>query len=87
MKSKIIEALSAGLPVITTPVGIEGMGLRNGKDVIVAGKAGDFAEAAISLYNNEKLWNKISKNGYNAGKRLYDFPIMEEGIERLIAGF
>ncbi|HQT92385.1 MAG TPA: glycosyltransferase, partial [Candidatus Kryptobacter bacterium] len=36
LKGKIVEALSYGVPVVTTSIGVEGMKLRDGQDIFVA---------------------------------------------------
>ena len=36
MKGKIGQALSYALPVVTTPVGAEGLGLRDGENAVIA---------------------------------------------------
>jgi|GEM_PF-404064 len=63
MKGKIGEALSWGLPVVTTPIGAEGMELQHGVHAMIAEDAEDFAEAIIQLYDNEGLWQQLSTNG------------------------
>lgn len=63
MKGKIGEALSWGLPVITTSIGAEGMGLRDGQDVLIADEPMLFADKVVSLYNDPQLWQMLSKNG------------------------
>jgi glycosyltransferase involved in cell wall biosynthesis len=63
MKGKVGEALAAGLPCVTTPIGSEGMGLTHGSDVLVADNAQAFASAVILAYSNEDLWNMLAVNG------------------------
>ncbi len=62
MKGKIVEAMSFGLPVVTTPVGAEGMGLENDKNIIVSRDSQSLANAVINLYTDQALWEKISRN-------------------------
>jgi GT2 family glycosyltransferase len=61
-KTKIARAMSHGLPVVTTPMGAEGMGLTDGENVCIADTAAAFAEKVLELYSNENLWTKISSN-------------------------
>lgn len=63
MKGKVGEALSSGIPVVTTSIGAEGMGLINGKNVLIADTPEEFAEQVINVYYDENLWNTISING------------------------
>lgn len=60
MKGKIGQSMMYGLPVVTTTIGAEGMGLDDGRNVLIADNPENFAEAVLSLYSNEKLWTEIS---------------------------
>ncbi|MGH1365023.1 MAG: glycosyltransferase [Calditrichia bacterium] len=63
MKGKIGEALSWGLPVVTTHVGAEGMKLEDEHHALIADSAEEFADAVLRLYNDENLWKRLSVGG------------------------
>jgi GT2 family glycosyltransferase/SAM-dependent methyltransferase/glycosyltransferase involved in cell wall biosynthesis len=63
VKGKIGESLASGLPVVTTPIGVEGLGLTDGQDVLIGENAADLAKQVIELYTNESLWNRLSEEG------------------------
>jgi glycosyltransferase involved in cell wall biosynthesis len=63
IKGKIGSAMAVGLPVVATTLAVEGMSLTNGEDVMVADGPEQFADAVVSLYQDEVLWNRISHNG------------------------
>jgi len=63
MKGKIGQALSLGLPVVTTSIGAEGMGLIDGETVLIADDPDSFAEAVCRLYTDSALWEKLSHQG------------------------
>ncbi|MBW1947332.1 MAG: glycosyltransferase, partial [Deltaproteobacteria bacterium] len=63
MKGKIGQSMSFGLPVVTTEVGAEGIGLKDGETALIADTVDDFSQAVIQLYNDEVLWSTISGNG------------------------
>ncbi len=50
VKGKIVASLQEGVPVITTPVGNEGLGLIHGTEAWVAETAADLAAGVIALY-------------------------------------
>jgi hypothetical protein len=50
MKGKVGQSLAFGLPVVTTRVGAEGMGLTHEIDAMIADDRVGFAEAVIRLY-------------------------------------
>lgn len=64
MKGKIGEAMSFGLPVVTTSIGIEGFGLTPGEHVLVADDARSFADAVIKLLRDRDLLEKVRMAGY-----------------------
>jgi O-antigen biosynthesis protein len=63
VKGKITQSMSYGVPVVATPVAVEGMHLVDGESVLVARAAPDFARAVVHLYTDERLWAKLSANG------------------------
>ncbi len=52
MKGKVNEAMSFGLPVVTTSVGGQGLNAISGKHLLIADKPLEFAEAVINLLEN-----------------------------------
>ncbi len=69
MKGKVGQSLAFGLPVVTTSVGAEGMGLVHGIDAMIEEDAANFAEAVIRLYSDDNLWRRISCGGQDLMKR------------------
>ena len=63
MKGKIGEALSRGIPVVTTSIGAEGMGLQDGEHAMIANDADSFAEAVVRLYTDRALWQRVARSG------------------------
>ncbi|MFA5793899.1 MAG: glycosyltransferase [Candidatus Brocadiia bacterium] len=61
IKGKNIQTMSFGLPMVTTSIGAEGLNLMDGQTAMITDKADDFARKVISLYKNNLLWDKISK--------------------------
>jgi glycosyltransferase involved in cell wall biosynthesis len=59
VKSKVVEALREGLPLVTTPAGAQGL---HGLDEIVPVResAGALALATTSLMENDDLWSEMS---------------------------
>lgn len=61
MKGKIGQSMSLGLPVVTTSVGAEGMGLQNGVTCLIVDEPKEFAAAVVRLCHDENLWNAVSR--------------------------
>lgn len=66
VKGKIGQALEYNLPVVTTAVGSEGMGMQHGIHCWQADDAQSFADAILHLYNNESDWNQVHAHAQEA---------------------
>lgn len=81
MKGKVGEAMSYGLPVVTTSFGAEGFGLQPGRDLLVGDSAVAFAAQVIALLNNTDLHALIARRGYDFIRRNYSVPVVERMFE------
>ena len=62
MKGKIGESLAYKLPIVTTAIGAEGVGLTHGVDVLIAEDKESFAGRIIQAYQDEMLWGDLASN-------------------------
>jgi hypothetical protein len=62
LKGKIGMAMAAGLPVVTTSIGAEGIEDMGEKRLLVADDPGEFADKVVRLYTDHTLWQRLSKN-------------------------
>ncbi len=69
MKGKIGQSISLGLPVVTTSVGAEGMGLVDGESVLIGDTAPEFADAVVRLYTDDDLWFAVAHKGQDLIRR------------------
>lgn len=60
---KIMEALAAGLPVVSTTTGAEGLGLVDGVHVMIADTAAEFAAAATNMLGDHRLRLRLGAAG------------------------
>ncbi len=63
IKTKNLHALAQGLPLVTTSIGAEGIGLRHEESALIADTAQSFAECVVRLYRNQELWRRHAKEG------------------------
>ncbi len=52
MKGKVTDAMAAGLPVVTTSVGAQGLDVVDGRHAMIADTADDFADALSALFED-----------------------------------
>jgi GT2 family glycosyltransferase len=60
MKGKVGQSLEYGLPLVSTSIGVEGMGLVENETVLVADQAATFAAQILRLYQDQDLWKRLS---------------------------
>jgi len=65
---KILEAWAAGRAVVSTTLGAEGLGARDGEHLLLADNAEDFAGATLRLLNDGALCERLGA----AGRALYE---------------
>lgn len=84
VKGKINLAMGHGLPVVTTPIGAEGMGLRNDVDALIEQDAGVFATAIARLYRDDVLWSRLSQNGLDSIRRHFSSDLARTTLQQLL---
>jgi glycosyltransferase involved in cell wall biosynthesis len=60
---KILEAWAAERAVVSTTIGAEGLGARDGEHLLVADDATAFAAAVVRLWNDVELRKKLGHAG------------------------
>ena len=77
IKGKLLEAMSAGTPSVTTSIGSEGMSFEKKWGGAVEDDFVLFAQAAIELYENKGKWHQAQEVGF----RILDERFNEEKFE------
>ena len=62
IKTKIVEAMSWGVPVVTNQIGIEGIDANHGEDLFVCDSDEEIVRNVLLLLNNDELNDKVSRN-------------------------
>jgi sugar transferase (PEP-CTERM/EpsH1 system associated) len=82
---KILEALAAGCPVVSTTVGAEGLDLVEGQHLLVADDAEQFAQKTVQLLESEDLRRRLSDAGRSIVARRYDWKRIAGQLESACA--
>jgi glycosyltransferase involved in cell wall biosynthesis len=64
IKGKLLEAMFTGTPSITTTIGAESMHGNLAWNGFVSDDPKEFAQKAIEIYNNQKLWDTSQQAGF-----------------------
>jgi glycosyltransferase involved in cell wall biosynthesis len=86
MKGKIGEAMTWGIPVVTTTIGAEGMGLQDGVDALIADIPEDFARRIVQLHENPELWDLVAQNARKRVERDWCPDAVDKSLTEILAG-
>ena len=62
MRGKLLEAFSMEKAVVSTSIGHEGIGVKDGENILIANTPKEFARKVIVLLNDSKLRRKLGRN-------------------------
>jgi glycosyltransferase involved in cell wall biosynthesis len=79
---KIVEALAHGVPVVSTSLGCEGLGLRDNADLLVADPAPALATLVDRLLADDELCRTLAANGRKTVERRFDWRELGASFER-----
>jgi GT2 family glycosyltransferase/glycosyltransferase involved in cell wall biosynthesis len=83
VKGKVNLSMAHGQPVVATSCAVEGMYLREERDVLVADDAQAFADAVVRLYQDEALWNRLAANGLENVRQHCSLEAAREVVTRV----
>ncbi|MDQ3239369.1 MAG: glycosyltransferase family 4 protein [bacterium] len=63
-KYKVLESMVSKLPVVTTTIGMEGLGCIDGKHIFIADNEEMFATAVLNVISSKRLRTEIASNGH-----------------------
>jgi polysaccharide biosynthesis protein PslH len=67
---KVPEALAAGIPLVSTRVGVRGFDLEAGRHYLHAENPDEFAEQIVNVLRNRSRWDDSSRAGHDYAKSL-----------------
>lgn len=73
VRIKIIESMAMGTPIVTTPMGVEGIDLSNENAVMVAKNEQEFVDFALELAKNDELRAKVGATAHQFIVDKYSF--------------
>lgn len=80
IKGKLLDAMIAQTPSITTSLGSEGMHQDEPWPGVIIDNIDNFVDAAVSLYNNEQEWINAQENSHHLLQARYDSIILGEQL-------
>jgi glycosyltransferase involved in cell wall biosynthesis len=84
MKGKVGEAMSCGIPVVTTSVGFQGMEMVRERDVLVADTPSEFADAVIRLFSDHVLCEQLRESAFRKMKERFSTNAAQQRLDRIM---
>jgi glycosyltransferase involved in cell wall biosynthesis len=78
IKTKIIESLALGIPVVSTTIGAEGIPYKNKVDMYISDDSLEFTQYTLDLMNNKDLNFQSSYNGQLIIKKHFSQEAVKE---------
>jgi glycosyltransferase involved in cell wall biosynthesis len=84
LKGKVTQALAAGLPVVTTSIGAEGLEGPDGQHLLVADDDTTIAELVSNVLDDDELWLRLSHGGQGLIAERCSLAVMDERLGELL---
>ncbi len=83
MRIRILEAMARQIPVISTPIGCEGIAVEDGRHILIAEHMDQMAAQIRRLLDNEVLARALRREGRRLVERCYSVEAVEELSRRI----
>ncbi|MBV9504832.1 MAG: glycosyltransferase [Acidobacteriia bacterium] len=76
VRVKLLEAFAAGIPVVSTRVGAEGLAGRNGEFCALADDPGSFADRVLGLFANQRAAEEMARRARAEVEANWDMGVL-----------
>jgi glycosyltransferase involved in cell wall biosynthesis len=73
---KVLEAMAAARPIISTQVGVQGLNVTDGQEVILADTSREFAQAVVELQKNRERAAAMGRRAEEFVRQYYDWSVL-----------
>ena len=80
---KVLEAMAAGVPVVSTRFGVAGIDVRDGEHVLLAETPAEIAEAAARLASDDALCLALAQRARRLVERRFDWAVVADPLVAL----
>ena len=82
---KVLEAMAAGVPVVSTALGVAGIEAEHGRHLLVADTAAGLAEQAVRVIRDDDLARSLSTEARRLVEERYDWAVVAAPLVALHA--
>jgi glycosyltransferase involved in cell wall biosynthesis len=84
-KSKVMDAMAAGLPVVGTRMAFEGLGVESGREGLVADSGPEMAVAVHLMQTDHALGRRIADAAQELVRREFEFSVIQARWGELVS--
>jgi polysaccharide biosynthesis protein PslH len=84
---KVLEAMASGTPVVATTIAVEGLGVEDGRHVLLANSAADMADQTAKLLKNETLRQNLARRAKEFVTENYDWKYISTKLDAVYQQF
>lgn len=84
VQNKVLQAFASGLPVISTPMGAEGIKCSVNKEILIANTPDDFINCINTLMTHESQYLEISQGALSLIKDCYAWDSVLSPLQKLM---
>jgi glycosyltransferase involved in cell wall biosynthesis len=82
---KIVEAFAAGLPVVSTRLGAEGIPVKDGRELLLADTPAELAAAVLRVLEDPALAEGLARAGLDYVRRHFDWAVIGAKLDAALA--
>lgn len=83
IKNKLLEAMAMGKPIVSSSIGVEGINVISGKNIMVADEPKEFADAVIKLLENRNIRNTMGINARKVVEKDHNWESLAMKIDEI----
>ena len=80
IKTKVLDCMSYGIPVLTNTVGSEGLNTKDYKDIFILNNNEITNDSMLRILNDNELLESIGENGYQYIKNYHNFDVLRNSF-------
>jgi polysaccharide biosynthesis protein PslH len=84
VRMKLLEAMSAGMPTVTTTDGAAGLDVADQREVLIADDPRSFAEKVALVLSDASLRQRLRDGGYAFLRAHHSAPVARKSLERAV---